>query len=65
MLNKSNPNVLPSTMFIRDNIEILRGIDNECIDLIYRNSTKGDRDMSYLTALWSSYNVISTVSNRL
>ena len=29
------PNVSPSTMFIRDNIEILRGLDSECIDLIY------------------------------
>ena len=29
------PNVQPSTMFIRDNLEILRGIDDECIDLIY------------------------------
>lgn len=33
MLNA--PNVQPSTMFIRDNIEIMRGIDDECIDLIY------------------------------
>lgn len=29
------PNVQPSTMFIRDNLEIMRGIDSECIDLIY------------------------------
>ena len=29
------PNVLPSTMFVRDNLEIMRGIDSECIDLIY------------------------------
>ena len=28
------PNVLPSTMFVRDNLEIMRGIDSECIDLI-------------------------------
>ena len=31
----NEPNVQPSTMFIRDNIEIMRGIDDECIDLIY------------------------------
>ena len=29
------PNVQPSTMFIRDNLEIMRGMDDECIDLIY------------------------------
>lgn len=31
----SQPNVQPSTMFIRDNLEVMRGIDSECIDLIY------------------------------
>ena len=29
------PNVAHRTMFTRDNLEVLRGIDDECIDLIY------------------------------
>ena len=31
----NQPNVEHRTMFTRDNLEVLRGIDNECIDLIY------------------------------
>ena len=34
-ISQVEPNVLPSTMFVRDNLEIMRGIDSECIDLIY------------------------------
>ena len=34
-ISEVEPNVLPSTMFVRDNLEIMRGIDSECIDLIY------------------------------
>ena len=33
MQTKFDRKVLPSTMFIWDDIEILRGIDDECIDL--------------------------------
>ncbi len=29
------PNVEHRTMFTRDNLEVLRGIDDECINLIY------------------------------
>lgn len=29
------PNVLRRTMFTRDNLEVLRGIDDKCIALIY------------------------------
>ena len=31
----NQPNVEHRTMFTRDNLEVLRGIDDECIDLIY------------------------------
>ena len=31
----NQPNIAHRTMFTRDNLEVLRGIDDECIDLIY------------------------------
>ena len=34
-MEKTNPNVANRTMFIRDNLDVLSGVNDSCIDLIY------------------------------